>query len=97
MNIEEAKQQIKEIENYINLVETYEPKTFEEDAIKTYVLIESVNKAAVELNEKGYRVGNRKVCGKDITNIILSKPKDDLHKIAQQMFKSNRRKSVLRI
>jgi hypothetical protein len=93
LNIEQAREQIKRLEDYIDMVENYQPATFEQVAIKRYVIIESVNKVAAELNEEGYRMGNRKLVGKDITNIIHEKPKDDMHQTAQKMFKANRKRA----
>mgnify|MGYP001363840304 FL=1 len=93
MRIEEAREEIKRIERFISLVESYRPQSFEQEAIKTYVLIESVNKTAAVLNEKGFRIGKRKVSGKDVSYIIRSKPDDELHQIAHDMFKYNKKKA----
>lgn len=90
MNVQEARERIKKLQDYIELVEGYEPTTFEEDAIKQYALLENVTQVANELNEKGYRVGNRKVIGKDVSDIIRSKPRNKLHEMAQLMFRNNR-------
>jgi hypothetical protein len=93
MNIEEAKAEIQELEKYINLLDNYAADTFEKVAIKNYVLSESVTKVAVLLNDQGFRVGNRKVISKDISDIIREKTTDDLHAMAKKMFNSNKRKS----
>lgn len=92
MNIEEARNQIKELENFITMVENYEADTFEKEAIKLYVLKENVNEVAAELNEKGYRVGNRKVIGKDVSNIIRFKTIDKMHALAKKTFGKNRKR-----
>lgn len=93
MNIEQARNQIKELENFINMVENYEAHTFEKEAIKLYVLMENVNEVAAELNDKGYRVGNRKVIGKDVSDIIRTKPIDEMHELAKKMFGKNRKRA----
>lgn len=94
MLVKEAKQQIKELRNYIQLIEGYQAKTFEEEAIYLYVQLESVSKVAEELNKKQYRVGNRKVISKDVSDIIRSKPViDDMHVLAKKFFNGNKKKA----
>lgn len=93
MQIEEAKKQIRELERYIQLIENYQAKTFEQESIYLYVLVESVSKVAEELNKKGYKVGNRKVISKDVSDIIRTKPTDDMHVMANKLFKGNKKKS----
>ncbi|MBO0586473.1 hypothetical protein [Sporosarcina sp. E16_8] len=94
MTIDEAKKEIEALTNYIKRVEEYVPETFEGTAIKLYVELESVTKAAVELNEKGYKVGERKIISKDVSDLIRSKPVDEMHEMAQKMFKRNSRRST---
>lgn len=96
MNIEQARNRIKELENFIEMVENYNADTFEKEAVKLYVLTESVSKVAEELNDKGYRVGNRKVIGKDVSDILRSKDEDDLHALAKKMFSRNKNKASRR-
>lgn len=93
MNIKQAKEEIKKLEDYIEMIETYQADTFEKEALLEYVLIENVNNVAAALNERGHRIGNRKVVGKDVSDIIRSKPIDDLHEYAQKLFKANRRRA----
>ncbi|MEH7650840.1 hypothetical protein [Bacillus safensis] len=96
MDIEQARNRIRELENYIEMLENYNADTFEREAIKLYVLTESVSKVATELNDKGYRVGNRKVIGKDVSDVIRSKAQDDLHAVAKKMFSRNKNKASRR-
>lgn len=91
MSIDEAKEKIKSLEQYIDLLDSYKPCTFEQEAIKEYVIQESVTVAAKVLNEKGYRVGNRKVIGTDISDFIRGKATDRMHEQAKKIFKQNRR------
>ncbi len=94
MNIEQARNQIKELEKFIKMVENYKDDTFEKKAIKLYVLKENVTEVANELNEKGYRIGNRKVAGKDVSDIIRTKPTDEMHGLAKKMFGKNRKRAA---
>lgn len=91
MSIDEAKEKIIHLEHYIYLLENYTPSTFEQEALKEYVIQESVTVAAKVLNEKGYRVGNRKVIGTDISDLIRGKATDRMHEQAKKIFKQNRR------
>lgn len=91
MTVDEAKEEIKKLEEYIELIEGYVPETFEQHAIKLYVLHEHVANVANILNELGYRIGKRKVIGKDVSDIIRAKPTDELHQLASKMFKQNKR------
>jgi hypothetical protein len=93
MLVKEAKQEIKELRNYIQLIEGYQAVTFEQEALYLYVQLESVSKVADELNIKGYKVGNRKVISKDVSDIIRSKPViDDMHSMAKKFFNGNKKK-----
>jgi hypothetical protein len=93
MLVEEAKQQIKELKNYIKLIQTYQANSFEQEAVYLYVQLESVSKVADELNKKGYKVGNRKIISKDVSDIIRSKPADEMHELAKKFFNGNKKRS----
>lgn len=93
MKIEQAREEIKKLENYIEMIESYNPDTFEKEALLEYVLIENVNMVASTLNERGYRIGNRKVVGKDVSDIIRKKETDQIHKLAKKLFRMNRKRS----
>lgn len=94
MQIAEAEKQIEELKRYIDLMENYKAETLEQKAIYLYVLNESVSKVADELNQQGFRIGNRKLMGKDVSDIIRSKPDDQLHEMAKKMFGKNRNKAI---
>ena len=93
MLIEEAQKRIKYYEEYIQKIKSYSPKTMEQEAIYLYVQLESVTKVAKVLNEKGYRVGKRKLNTVDVSEIIKAKPQEDLHEMAKKMLSRNKRKA----
>lgn len=94
MNIEEAQQQIKELENYIQQLQNYQANSFEQESVFLYVQLESVSKVADELNKKGYKVGARKMISKDVSDVIRSKPIfDEMHGLAKKMFTGNKKRS----
>ena len=87
MTVDEA------LKKYIKMMEEYEPKNFEQEAIKLYMELESATKVAVELNKKDYKVGNRKIISKDVTDLIRAKAQDEVHELAQKMLKKNMRRA----
>lgn len=91
MLIEDAKEKIKQLENYIETVENYSPETMEQEAVFLYVLLESVTKVTAELNKRGYRIGNRKLNTVDVSSIIKSKPGDKIHEMAKRRFTRNKK------
>lgn len=96
MEISEAQEQIKELEKYIELVENYDASTYEKKVFKLYVLRENVTKITKELNEEGYRIGNRKLISKDVSDLIRSKPTDEMHEMARKIFNQNKKRSSLK-
>lgn len=92
MEINELREKIKKIEQYIEIIESYDPITIKERAIKLYVQKENVNEVARHLNSLGFRLGNRKFLGKDISDFIRGNPQSELHLIAAQIFNRNRKK-----
>lgn len=94
MTIDEALKEIEDLKKYIKMLEEYQPVNFEQEAIKLYVELESVTKAAVELNNKGYKVNGRKVISKDVSDLIRAKKaNDDLQELAKKMFSRNKKRS----
>ena len=73
------------------MVEGYAPSTFDQHAIKLYVLYEHVAKVANMLNDLGFRIGKRKVIGTDVSDILRAKPTDELHELAVKLFKQNKK------
>lgn len=94
MEIAEAKERIKKLEEYIVMVQDYQTETYEQKVFKLYVLRENVTKITKELNEQGYRIGKRKLITKDISDLIRSKPTDEMHEMARKLFNSNKKRSA---
>lgn len=96
MEISEARERIKQLEEYIEMVEHYQADTYEKKVFKLYVLRENVTRITKELNEEGFRIGNRKLITKDISDLIRSKPTDEMHELAKKLFNQNKKRSMLR-
>jgi vacuolar-type H+-ATPase subunit H len=93
MTIDEAKKEIKKLRDFICSLSEYVPETYEQNAIKLYVEFESVTQVALLLNDMDYRIGSRKVIGKDVSDLIRSKAADEMHELAQKIFKANSKRA----
>lgn len=103
MKVENAKERIKELQEYVVAYENYQPEGMKEKAIKLYAKLNNVNQVAKLLNEEGYRKEGKLVASKraqvklesnDITNILNSDVEkyDQLHSIVKKILKRNRRR-----
>lgn len=96
MEIIEALEQIKQLEVFIDKIENYQADTFEKKVFRLYVLRENVTKITKELNEEGHHIGNRKLISKDISDLIRTKPTDEMHEMARKLFNQNKKRSVMK-
>ncbi len=96
MNLQQAKELVKELNKFIELVSNYKVTSLETAVIYEYALDNSVSKVASKLNEKGYRMqgekGPRKLSSNDISDILKGKEADELHTIIKSMFQKNKKK-----
>lgn len=84
----QAKNDLQEIQEYIQLIENYHPKDLRQYVIYTYARIGNIAKTAEALNNIGYSIDDFSIESEDITRIITSKPpKDDLlHKQIKNLY-----------
>lgn len=103
MKIEDAKNLILELQEYVNVYEGYQPKNMKEMTIKLYAELNNVNEVAKALNEKGYRKEGKLVAGEraqvklisnDVTEILNDDVTegDQLHEIVKKVLNKNRRR-----
>ncbi|SCC68908.1 hypothetical protein [Bacillus wiedmannii] len=96
MNLHQAKERIKELNDFIDLVSNYKVNSLETAAIYEYALENNVSKVASKLNEKGYRTqgvkGPRMINSNDVSEILKGKEIDELHAVIKSMFEKNKRK-----
>jgi hypothetical protein len=88
-------EEIRELERFIEIAESYEADTFEKKVIKEYAFIGNVATVATKMNEAGYSIEGRKLISNDISEIIKQKPIDELHKFVRKSF-MQRRKGINR-
>lgn len=57
--LEQAKKDIAAIQEYVDLIENYQPESLTQHAIHTYSLVGNLAKTADILNEKGYQIDKK--------------------------------------
>ncbi|MEH7181107.1 helix-turn-helix domain-containing protein [Neobacillus vireti] len=73
ITLEKAKTEIKRLQYYVNLVETYEPINLEQEIVKEYAKTSSINEVSRRLN----------VSYETVVDVISSMGKDELHKLVR--------------
>lgn len=93
--LDQAKKDLQAIQQYVELIENYQPKDFIQQVIYTYALVGNVVKTAEILNNKGYSFNGQLIEPQDITAIITSKPSknDLLHKQIKSLYMKKTRPS----
>lgn len=81
LTVEQAKTQIKRLQEYVDLAESLQPRTFEEHVIKEYAYLGSITKVACRLNEAGWLVDKNPVEVEDVRKVLRKRGINDLHKI----------------
>ena len=86
--LDQAKRDLQVIQDYVKLIEEYQPKNFVQQVVHTYILNGSIVKTAFLLNNQGYTVEQRAIKPNDVSAIIRSTPaKDDfLHKKIKSLY-----------
>lgn len=81
LTVDKAREEIEQLNEYVNLAENYEANTIEKLILKEYAFLGSAQKVAAELNRREIIINKRDVLPQDVTAIIKSKATDDLHRI----------------
>lgn len=86
--LNQPKKDLKEIQDYVVLIENYQPQDFQQQVIITYCLYGNVNKTAETITNKGYLIDARIIEPADISNIIKGKSHNDdlLHKKVKSLY-----------
>jgi hypothetical protein len=102
LKIEKVRKLVEEYQEYINLYENYQPQNMQQEAIKLYAELGTVDKVAKELNTRGFRKPGRKgelikLESNDVTEMIIKKPDNDpFHEAVRKTLNRNRGKRGLR-
>lgn len=81
--LEQAKKDLQELQNYVSLIEEYQPKNFIQEVIRSYTIHGSIAKAAATLSNQGHLIEQE-----EVSNIIKSTPANDdfLHKKIKSLY-----------
>lgn len=86
--LEQAKKDLAVIQEYVDLIENYQPKSLTQHVISVYSRCGNIARTASYLNEQGFRIDGRLIEPADVSEMIRSKPaKDDLlHKKVRELY-----------
>lgn len=99
ITVQKAKEELKRLQNYIELVENYHADTIEKAIIKEYAYTNSLTEVVKRVNNNGLHQGEP-IVKNYVTAVINGKPMDELHKLMGQGYreriKSNKKKQPVR-
>ena len=92
-DIETLQKQIKIHQQYISLIENYQPKNFTQHVIREYAHEGNIARTAEILNRRGYDIEGQVIEAVDISTVIKSKPaaNDLLHKEVRRLYRKKTR------
>jgi|SRR5699024_3555528 len=94
MTLDQAKMEVKSLNEYIELVENYEVKTLEQWIIKNYALTNSIPGVIKNsLSDACQSKISSQISRNTISSVIKSKPQDQLHRIIRSAYLRKIRKS----
>lgn len=88
MILEKAKKEQTELNRYIELIETYEPKTIQQEAVLIYAIEGSLAKVIYHLNNKYNLSDDEAIQLMKAKEWLTTRPQkdDELHKIIKTLF-----------
>lgn len=87
MTYEKAKEEVRFLQNYIQLIENYEVTNLEEFIIKNYAITNSSSSIIKIFNSYNHESSCSNLSRQYIFEVIKSPPKDELHKILRNAYK----------
>ncbi|MFD1173927.1 hypothetical protein [Oceanobacillus picturae] len=97
ITLEKAKKEVERLQNYIELVESYEVDTLDRWIIKMYAETNSIKKILEIAENNSIKNGELALEREYVTNVINGKTRDELHRILRlgyrQKYKPNKRRS----
>lgn len=95
ITVRKAKEEIKRLQHYVDLVEGYDANTLDKLIIKEYAVTNSIVKIELMLKERKSRFSADQITREYIIAVINGKASDELHRILKsgylQRIKHNRR------
>jgi hypothetical protein len=81
LTIPRAKEEIRRLQDFINLVENYEANSLEKWIIKEYAYTSSIREVVVRGNKRGFTSNGMELDLDFVKNVIAGSPKDELHRL----------------
>jgi hypothetical protein len=86
ISVEKAREEILKLQQYIELVETYEANTLDKLIIKEYALTNSIDKTVKAVLAAGYANYHKEVDRDYVVSLLKKRGKDDLHKLVRTAY-----------
>lgn len=87
ITVSKAKEEIRNLQKYIELAESYEANTLEKQIIKEYAYTNSINEIVKVFESRGITKNGEKIKRSYVSKVIDSKPLDELHKILKKGYR----------
>ncbi|EKN69280.1 hypothetical protein BABA_10471 [Neobacillus bataviensis LMG 21833] len=95
LTVPSAKEEIRRLQYFVNLVETYEADSLEKWIVKEYAYTSSIKEVVIRGNKRGLKSNGVELEHEFVKNVIAAKPKDELHRLVRANYrlriKSNKR------
>jgi hypothetical protein len=86
ISVDKAREEIVRLQQYIELVETYETNTLDKLIIKEYALTNSIDKTIKAVNAAGYAIDHKEVERDYVVSLLKKRGKDELHKLVRSAY-----------
>ncbi|PGY10620.1 hypothetical protein [Bacillus sp. AFS031507] len=84
LTVPSAKEEIRRLQNFIYLVESYEANSLERWIIKEYSYTSSIREVVIRGNQRGLTSNGVELDHEFVKNVIASYPKDELHRLVRE-------------
>jgi hypothetical protein len=87
LTIQRAKDEINRLQEYINLVDTFETNTLENWIIREYAITGSIKTVVANANNQSFTYNSGLVDRTFVTAVINGKANDRLHKLVRSIYR----------
>ncbi|MBT2721449.1 hypothetical protein [Bacillus sp. ISL-46] len=87
LTVPSAKKEIRRLQDFINLVESYEANSLEKWIIKEYSFTGSIREVVIRGNKRGFTNNWVELNHEYVKNIISGYPKDELHRLMRANYR----------
>lgn len=82
-----AKEEIRRLQHFIHVVESYEADSLEKWIIKEYAYTSSIREVVHRASKRGFTNNGAEIDQQFVRNVIAGYPKDELHKIIRANYR----------